>query len=107
MLHCSTACCKPFLGDCPLALSQDSSLPCYICETTDNLLVSIHKPIQRIWDFDLVTEGLHQLLGPPQIMPRYARVEMMNSLKLQSAVEEVKPRGAVNIHRRSKHLLRE
>lgn len=40
-------------------------------------------------------------------MPRDARIEVVDSLKLQASVEEVQPLGAIHVHGRPQHLLRE
>lgn len=40
-------------------------------------------------------------------MPRDARVEVVDGLELEAAVEEVQPGGTVDVHRGAEHSLRE
>ena len=94
-------------GQAPLTLGQDSRLPTDLRQTANYHLVTAHKPVQRVRDPDLVTKLLHELLRPPQVMSRDSRVQVMDSLELQPAVDEIQPLRAVHIHRRPQHLLRE
>ena len=95
------------LGDAPLASSQNLSLSSNIPQTSNDFLVSIIEAINRIRNLNLVAEFLHKLLSSAQIVARHAWVQMMDSLELESAVEEVEPLRAVDIHCGAQHTLRE
>ena len=56
-----------------------------------------------IRDTRLLAELAHQLLPPPQIVPRHAGEQVVDGLELQAAVDPVQPRGAVDVHGRA-HL---
>lgn len=95
----------PLLRQRPLTLGQNPRLPSHLPQPSKNLLIPLHKPIQRVRNPDLRTEPPHQRLRPPQIMSRDARVQVMDGLELQSAVEEVEPVGTIDVHGRAEHLL--
>ena len=90
-----------------LALLQDSRLPSYIRQSSNDMLISIHEPVQRIRDPDIVAELLNQLLRLAEVMPGNAGVEVVNGLELKATVEEVQPLRAVNVHGGAQHALRE
>lgn len=89
----------------PLTLGQDFRLACNVTEATKDLLVAIYKAIQCVRDARVVAKLLHDLLCLSQVVPRHTRVKMVYSLELQSAVKEVQPLRAVNIHGCPKHAL--
>ena len=95
------------IGNSLLALRKDSRLPRHVCHLADNLLVPVYKSIQSIGYIHLVAERLNQLLRAAQIVPRDARIEMVNGLELQASVEEIQPGGTIHVHGCSEHLLGE
>lgn len=54
----------PFLRKCLLALRQNGSLAPNICQSTNDLSITIHKAVQGIWNLNFSTEFLDQLLRP-------------------------------------------
>lgn len=69
-----------------------------LLQPVENHLVPLHKPIAVIRHTRLLTKLAHKLLPPPQIMPRHAGEQVVNSLELQTAVDPIQPRGAVDVH---------
>lgn len=91
---------------CFLTLCKNRCLSSYLPQLANNLLIAIHKPIQRVWNPDLDAKVLYQPLSRPQVMHWNTRKEMMDRLKLESAVHKVQPLGAIDIHGGTEHLLR-
>ena len=86
------------LGKSLLAFRKYGSLPRYFFKSPNDRSASIYKPVKRVWNSNVGAEVLHKLLGPAKIMPRHPGEQVMNSLKLQSSMEKVKPWGAFDIH---------
>lgn len=97
----------PTLSNTPLTSSQNPGLFSNISQSTNDLLIPIIKPINRIRDPDLITKLLHQLLCLSQIMARHTRVQVVYRLELEAAVEEIEPLGARNVHGGAEHALGE
>lgn len=96
----------PLGNNSPLALREDSRLSRDIRQPSNDLLVTIYKPIQSIRYLDFVAEILDQLLRLAQIVPRNSWIQVVDRLELQPAMEEVEPLWTVNIHGSTQHLLR-
>lgn len=97
----------PGLGHCLLAFRQNSRLTPNVAELTDDSLVPLHEAKQSVRDTNVPAEVLHKLLCLAQIVSRYPGIQMVDGLELESAVEEVKPLRAVNVHCGAEHPLRE
>ena len=97
----------PSLCNGPLAFGQDSCLPSHLIKSANDGLAAVHESIKCVWNPDFGAELLHQLLRSTKVMSWHPGEKMMNCLKLQAAVEEVEPLGAVDIHGCAQHLLRE
>lgn len=95
------------LDNSPPTLLQNPRLSRNIRQPTHDLAIPLGEPIQRIRKTDLVTEGADQLLRSSQIMSRDTRVEMMDGLELQTAVDEVQPGRTIDVHGCAEHALRE
>lgn len=93
--------------DAFLALCQYCSLTSHLAQSANDLFISIHKTVERVWNVDFPTKLLYKFLSPSKIMSRNARVKMVDSLELKTPMEEVQPLGAVDVHCRPQHLLRE
>lgn len=72
-----------------MALGQNSRLSRNLSKSSDNLLIAVYKPIQRIRYTHLVAEVLDQLLCLSEIVSWDAGEEMVDSLELETAVEKV------------------
>lgn len=94
------------IGHRSLALCQDGRLARNLAQPSQDLLITVNKTVQRVRNADIPTELLHQRPGPPQIMPRDARVQVMDGLELQSTVEKVEPLGTIDVHGGAEHPLR-
>lgn len=90
-----------------LASDHDLDLLGDIAEPAQDDLVSIHKPEDGILNPNILAELANQSLHAAQIMARYAREQVVYSLKLETAVDEVQPGGAVNVHGGAQLLLGE
>ena len=88
-----------------LAFRQDGGLSGYIGQPASDGLVTLDETVQGIRDAHVVAKLLHELLRLAEVVPRDARVEMVDGLELEAAVEEVEPLRAVNVHCRAQHLL--
>jgi len=97
----------PFLHDRPLALRQDRRLAAHVSQSTDDLAVAVHEAEQRVGDADLGAEVLDETLRLAEVVARDPRVEVVDGLELQAAVDKVQPRRAGHVHRGAQHLLRE
>ena len=81
-----------------LAHLQNSYLPTDIAKMADNLLIAIDEAVECIRDTNLTAEFHNQLLRTTKIVPRDARVQVMDSLELQATVDKIKPLRAVDVH---------
>lgn len=108
-----------------LASGEGLGLLRNFAKTSDDLFVAIMEAVDGVRDSGLLAELHDELLRFAEVVARDAREEMVDSLRgwsamrtsrcdgvegtnleLKTAVEEVKPLGAVNIHGRPEHLLR-
>lgn len=89
------------------ALLQDPDLLRHIAESADNFFVPVDEREDRVRDACLPTELHDQLLRAAQVVPRDARIQVVDGLELEPAVEEVQPGRAVDIHGGAEHPLRE
>lgn len=76
-----------------------------ITQSRDDFLITIVKGEDGIRNARVATKVQYEFLGAPQVVARDSGVEMMDGLELQTAVEEVQPSGAINIHGGPEHFL--
>lgn len=91
----------------PLTLRQNPRLPPHLPQPTHDLAIAAHKPKQRIRDADVETKRPDQALRPAQIVSRNARIQVVDGLELEAAVQEIQPRRAVDVHGGAEHFLGE
>lgn len=91
----------------PLTLGQDPRLLRNLTQVSNHHFVALLKPIQCVRNAHVLAKLHDHLLTFPQIVSRYAWIQVMHGLKLQSAVKEIQPRRTVDVHRGAKHALRE
>lgn len=89
-----------------LTLLQDLRLSSNLPQSTNNLLIPIHKTAYRVWNLDVLTKLSNKMLRLAQTMARNPRKQVMNSLELQPPMEEIQPGWTIHIHSRAQHLLR-
>jgi hypothetical protein len=95
------------LGHKFLALDKCLNHLAHLLESAQNNLVALDKAITLVLDCGLVAEFADQNLESAQVVARYAREQMVDSLELKSSVEEIQPGGAVDIHGGTQLALRE
>lgn len=95
------------LGQRPLTLCEQGGLSTDLAQMGDDFFVAVDEPVQGIGHADIGAEILNEPLGASKIMAGHARVEVMDGLKLQAAMDEIEPRRAIDVHRGPEHLLRE
>ena len=88
-----------------LTIRQNGRLAPDIRQPSNNHLIALDKTQQRVRNIDILAELLHELLRAPEVMSRDPRVQVVNSLELQAAVEEVEPLRAIDVHCRAQHAL--
>ena len=76
-----------------------------LAKSANDFLVAMCKCEYHVWNSNIVAELFHVLLRPTQVVPREAREQMMHNLEIETAMHEVQPRRAINIHSRPYHLL--
>lgn len=81
-----------------LTVDQDSDLIADLIHSIKHLLVSINEFQDGIGDACISAELLYHGLRFSEIMSRNAREQMMNGLELKTAVNEVQPGRAVDVH---------
>jgi len=91
--------CLSRLGHILLAVDQKLDLSTHLSKPAKNLRVPIHKPQDGVWNTRIQAELLDQHLKSPEVVSRYPGEEMMDCLELQTAVDEVEPGGAFDVHR--------
>ena len=96
----------PHRNDLP-ALLQDPRLFGHLAQSANHLLIAFHKPEDGVRNPDLLAKLPHQPLRLAQIMPRDPRVQMVDGLELETAVDEVQPGWAIDVHGRAEHFLGE
>ena len=74
-----------------LAFGKNSSLSTHFRKTAHDLLVTAHKPIERIRDVDLPAKLLDELLCASEVVSGNPRVQMMNGLELETTMDEIQP----------------
>ena len=92
-------------GNYLLALSEDRGLPRDLGQRAHHTLVPVDEAVQSVRDADLVAEVLDELLGAAEVVTGHPRVQVVDNLELQAAVEEVQPLGTVDVHGGAEHLL--
>lgn len=88
-----------------LTFCQEGGLSSNLGKLPNNNLVPVDKSQQGVGDTDLGAELPDEDLGAAEVVARDPRVQVVNGLELQTAVEEVKPLGAVDVHGGAQHLL--
>lgn len=81
-----------------LAVDQMLNLVAHLLQPVQDLLVAILEAEKNIWDVRLGAELLDQGLDLAQVMSGYTGKEVVDGLELETAVDEVEPGGAVDIH---------
>ena len=76
-------------------------------QSADDFLVPTCETKDHIRYPDVVAKLLDVLLRPAQVMSRDARVQMVDDLELETAVDEVQPGRTVDVHCRPEHFLSE
>jgi hypothetical protein len=79
----------------------------YLFEAAKYDLVAFNKGVALVLDAGLLAKLFYENLQTAQIMAGYAREEMMASLELEAAVEEVEPLRAFDVHGCAELSLRE
>lgn len=90
-----------------LASDHDLNLLGYITQPAQDDLVPIHEPEDGILNPDIFAELADQSLHTAQVMARYAREQVVHGLELKTAVDEIQPGRAVNVHGGAQLLLSE
>lgn len=90
-----------------LAAEKDSDLLSNVVQSTEDFLIAVKEAQGEIRDARIGTELLNKSLNTTEVVARYTREQVVNSLELEAAVDEVQPLGAVDIHGRAKLALRE
>lgn len=78
----------------------------HLLQAAQHLLVSPAEAVNHIWNLCISTELPNILLCLAKVVSGHAREEVMHGLKLEAAVEEVQPGGAVDVHGGAEHPLR-
>jgi len=72
-----------------LALDHHVHLVSDICQAAQDLLVSNREVVNGIFDAGVLAELPHQGLHFPQIVPGDLREQVMHSLELETAMDEI------------------
>lgn len=94
-----------FLSNRLSALLEHADLLRHVTEPADDFFVPVIERKDGVGNAGLFAELQDILLSAAQVVPRHARVEMVDSLELQTAVEEVQPGRTVDVHGGAQHLL--
>ena len=89
-----------------LALDHNIKLIAHILQTAQNLSVSVGEVEDRVRNARVGAEFAEHELHLAEIVSRHTGEKMVNSLELKTAVDEVQPGRAVDIHSGSKLTLR-
>jgi hypothetical protein len=81
-----------------LALDHDSELIANILKPAQNLAVSVGEVENRVRNASVVAEIADEELHLSEVMARHSGEEMVDSLELETAVDEVEPGRAVDVH---------
>lgn len=92
---------------CHRDVSHQLDLHRDVFEHAQDFGVAVNESVDVVGQADLVGELLDEVARATQLMARHARKEVMHRLVLQTAVKEVQPRWAGDVHGRAKHLRRE
>lgn len=95
------------LGHKFLALDKSLDHLADFLQSAQNNLVALDESIALVLDGGLVAELANENLESAQVVARHTREEMVNSLELQTSVQEVEPLRAVDVHGSAKLALRE
>ncbi|KFY90677.1 hypothetical protein V500_05015 [Pseudogymnoascus sp. VKM F-4518 (FW-2643)] len=90
-----------------LARDHDLDLLGDIAQPAQHDLVTIHEPEDGILDTDVFAELTDQRLHAAQVVAGHSWEQVVHGLELESAVDEIQPRGAVNVHGGAQLLLGE
>jgi len=89
------------LSNSLLTFCKDCRLSSNLFKSPDDLLISVYETVKRIWYPHVSAKLLHEFLSSAKVVSWHPREQMVNSLELQAAVEEIKPLRTIDIHRRS------
>ena len=89
-----------------LALDHDIKLIAYILKTAQNLSVSVGEVEDGVRNTRVGAEIAEHELHLAEVVSRHTGEKMVNGLELKTAVDEVQPGRAVDIHSCSKLTLR-
>jgi hypothetical protein len=81
-----------------LALCQHRQLPTDLCQSPNDLLITLCKPIDVVLNPRLGTKLLHHRLDLPQIVSWDSGEQVVYRLELKSTVSPIQPDGAHDIH---------
>lgn len=90
-----------------LARDHDLDLLRDIAQPAEDDLVAIHESVDGILDPDIVAEVTDERLHTAQVVAGHTREQVVHGLELETAVDEVQPRGAVDVHGGAQLLLGE
>lgn len=82
-----------------LALNQHLYLLGNLPKTSQDLTVTVFKAIDFILDANFFSKLLDPALQFAQVMPRDTKEEVVDGLELETTMDPVKPRRAVDVHR--------
>jgi len=74
---------------------------------TNDLLIALLETIQCIRDANVFAEFHNKFLASAEVVPWNPWEQVMHGLELKTAVEEIEPFRAVDIHGSAQHALRE
>ncbi|KFY77510.1 hypothetical protein V499_03140 [Pseudogymnoascus sp. VKM F-103] len=97
----------PRLSIMLLARDHNLNLLGNIAQPAEDDLIPIHEPEDGILNPDILAELANQRLHPAQVVAGHAREQVVHGLELEATVDEVQPRGAVDIHGGAQLLLGE
>lgn len=90
-----------------LALNHDIELVANILEPAQNLAVSVGEVENRVRNASILAEVADEELHLSEVVARHSGEEMVDSLELETAVDEVEPGRAVDVHGGSELALSE
>ena len=89
-----------------LALLHNLQLLSNLSKSADHLFVPVRKGKNHVRDAYIIAKCLDQLLGLAQVVPRETWEQMVNNLKVETAMYKIKPSGTIDVHRCPHHFLR-
>lgn len=81
-----------------LAMDQDSDLITNILKTVEDLAVAIHKVENRVGNTGFGAKLPDQDLSLAEVVSWKSGEQVVNSLELESTVDEIEPSRAINVH---------